>query len=154
MKDEAEQKGEEDGVHAVADATGIVQATVDGGTDLNEEEIPADPHGEIQDPALHPTSAPEPGLGSSAATLTYPSSRPTLPDAPAQEAPSALPPVPQASLPAEHEAPDCDRQEPAMHALRMNLLGLAKRAPLQTIAPLPAALVPEQLRGVVPLLPS
>ncbi|KAH9917523.1 uncharacterized protein B0H18DRAFT_958357 [Fomitopsis serialis] len=73
-------------------------------------------------------------------------SSPAQPDAPYQAtAPQAFP-IPKVEVAAA--------EDPAMRALRMNLLGLAKRAPLQAIAPLPAALVPENLRSVVPLLPT
>ncbi|KZT66277.1 hypothetical protein DAEQUDRAFT_695784 [Daedalea quercina L-15889] len=83
------------------------------------------------------------------------SPRPARSERPPEMTCAASPAAPQAFplplLPPEVEA---DGEDPAMRVLRMNLLGLAKRAPLQAIAPLPAALVPEQLRSVVPLLPE
>jgi len=45
-------------------------------------------------------------------------------------------------------APDDD--DPLMKRVRLNLIALAKRAPLDKIARLPAALVPESIRGMVP----
>ncbi|KAI6131075.1 hypothetical protein EDD16DRAFT_1822597 [Pisolithus croceorrhizus] len=41
-------------------------------------------------------------------------------------------------------------EEPLTKRIRLNLLALAKRAPLDKIAPLPAELVPESIRGMVP----
>ena len=47
--------------------------------------------------------------------------------------------------------PDADAEEdPVVKRLRMNLLALAKRAPLDRIAKLPVELVPEDIRGIVP----
>lgn len=47
--------------------------------------------------------------------------------------------------------PDADTEEdPRVKRLRMNLLALAKRAPLDKIAKLPVELVPEDIRGIVP----
>lgn len=47
--------------------------------------------------------------------------------------------------------PDTDTEEdPLVKRLRMNLLALAKRAPLDRIARLPVELVPEDIRGIVP----
>ncbi|KAI9566652.1 hypothetical protein HD554DRAFT_2115469 [Boletus coccyginus] len=47
--------------------------------------------------------------------------------------------------------PDTDAEEdPLVKRLRMNLLALAKRAPLDRIARLPVELVPEDIRGIVP----
>lgn len=45
---------------------------------------------------------------------------------------------------------DGDLEEPLTKRIRLNLLALAKRAPLDKIAPLPAELVPESIRGMVP----
>ena len=46
---------------------------------------------------------------------------------------------------------DADAEEDALvKRLRMNLLALAKRAPLDRIAKLPIELVPEDIRGIVP----
>jgi bromodomain-containing protein 7/9 len=45
--------------------------------------------------------------------------------------------------------PDAE-EDPVVKRLRMNLLALAKRAPLDRIAKLPIALVPEDIRGIVP----
>ncbi|KAG8215648.1 hypothetical protein J3R82DRAFT_7519 [Butyriboletus roseoflavus] len=47
--------------------------------------------------------------------------------------------------------PNADTEEdPLVRRLRMNLLALAKRAPLDRIAKLPVQLVPEDIRGIVP----
>ena len=47
--------------------------------------------------------------------------------------------------------PDADTEEdPLIKRLRMNLLALAKRAPLDMIAKLPVELVPESIRAIVP----
>ena len=45
-----------------------------------------------------------------------------------------------------------DSEDPLMRNLRLNLLALAKRAPLDTIARLPMDLVPEHIRHFVPTL--
>ena len=45
-------------------------------------------------------------------------------------------------------------EDPALRNLRLNLLALAKRAPLDTIARLPKDLVPEHIRQFVPTLGS
>ncbi|KAI0324847.1 hypothetical protein GY45DRAFT_1438799 [Cubamyces sp. BRFM 1775] len=45
-----------------------------------------------------------------------------------------------------------DEEDPDMRKLRMNLLALAKRAPLDQIMKLPAELVPAHLRHIVPTL--
>ncbi|KZT01114.1 uncharacterized protein LAESUDRAFT_707961 [Laetiporus sulphureus 93-53] len=45
-------------------------------------------------------------------------------------------------------------EDPRMRQLRLNLLALAKRAPLDQIAKLPPELVPERLRTVVPTMDS
>jgi len=45
-------------------------------------------------------------------------------------------------------------EDPAMRNLRLNLLALAKRAPLDTIARLPKDLVPEHIRHFIPTLGS
>ena len=51
------------------------------------------------------------------------------------------------------QAQDGDGEEdPDMRKLRMNLLALAKRAPLDQIMKLPAELVPAHLRHIVPTL--
>ncbi|TFK21682.1 hypothetical protein FA15DRAFT_597404 [Coprinopsis marcescibilis] len=49
---------------------------------------------------------------------------------------------------------DRDPEDPVMRNLRLNLLALAKRAPLDTIARLPKDLVPEHIRQYVPTLGS
>ncbi|KAI6137327.1 hypothetical protein F5141DRAFT_1080528, partial [Pisolithus sp. B1] len=41
-------------------------------------------------------------------------------------------------------------EEPLTKCIRLNLLALAKRAPLDKIIPPPAELVPESIRGMVP----
>ena len=43
-----------------------------------------------------------------------------------------------------------DDEDPLMRRVRLNLIALAKRAPLDKIARLPAALVPESIRDMVP----
>ncbi|KAI0073975.1 hypothetical protein K474DRAFT_1665959 [Panus rudis PR-1116 ss-1] len=45
-----------------------------------------------------------------------------------------------------------DEEEKMMHKLRMNLLALAKRAPLDLVARLPAELVPSHIRAFVPTI--
>ncbi|KAG1769053.1 hypothetical protein EV702DRAFT_1142718 [Suillus placidus] len=54
----------------------------------------------------------------------------------------------------EDDAMDIDRAEedPVAKKLRLTLLALAKRAPLDKIAPLPAALVPAHIRKIVPTI--
>ncbi|KAG2037149.1 hypothetical protein BDR03DRAFT_920496 [Suillus americanus] len=54
----------------------------------------------------------------------------------------------------EDDAMDEDRAEedPVAKKLRLTLLALAKRAPLDKIAPLPAALVPAHIRKIVPTI--
>ncbi|KZT05807.1 uncharacterized protein LAESUDRAFT_813318 [Laetiporus sulphureus 93-53] len=47
-----------------------------------------------------------------------------------------------------------EEEDPRMRQLRLNLLALAKRAPLDQIAKLPPELVPERLRTVVPTIDS
>jgi bromodomain-containing protein 7/9 len=47
---------------------------------------------------------------------------------------------------------DLDLEDPLTRNLRLNLLALAKRAPLDTIARLPMDLVPEHIRHFVPTL--
>lgn len=49
---------------------------------------------------------------------------------------------------------DFSLEDPALRNLRLNLLALAKRAPLDTIARLPKDLVPEHIRHFVPTLYS
>lgn len=49
---------------------------------------------------------------------------------------------------------DVTREDPVLRNLRLNLLALAKRAPLDTIARLPKDLVPEHIRHFVPTLSS
>lgn len=49
---------------------------------------------------------------------------------------------------------DKGSEDAAMRHLRLNLLALAKRAPLDTIARLPKDLVPEHIRNLVPTLGS
>ncbi|KAG9312461.1 hypothetical protein JVU11DRAFT_6845 [Chiua virens] len=44
-----------------------------------------------------------------------------------------------------------EEEEPQLKRLRMNLLALAKRAPLDQIDKLPAELVPENIRSIVPI---
>ena len=44
------------------------------------------------------------------------------------------------------------KEDPKMRELRLNLLALAKRAPLDKIARLPADLVPEKIRHIVPTI--
>ena len=43
-----------------------------------------------------------------------------------------------------------EEEDPLMKRLRLNLLALAKRAPVNKIAKVPAELVPERIRGIVP----
>jgi len=52
----------------------------------------------------------------------------------------------------DDDAMDIDlvEDDPAAKKLRLTLLALAKRAPLDKIAPLPAALVPAHIRKIVP----
>ncbi|KAH0835452.1 hypothetical protein J3R83DRAFT_9086 [Lanmaoa asiatica] len=45
---------------------------------------------------------------------------------------------------------DTDEENPLVKRLRMNLLALAKRAPLDRIAKVPVELVPEDIRAIVP----
>ncbi|KAG1824864.1 uncharacterized protein BJ212DRAFT_1322924 [Suillus subaureus] len=54
----------------------------------------------------------------------------------------------------EDDAMDVDKAEedPVAKKLRLTLLALAKRAPLDKIAPLPAALVPAHIRKIVPTI--
>jgi bromodomain-containing protein 7/9 len=47
-----------------------------------------------------------------------------------------------------------DEEDPRMKKLRLNLLAIAKRAPIDKIAQLPASLVPPHIRHIVPTLPS
>ncbi|CAL1702885.1 unnamed protein product [Somion occarium] len=47
-----------------------------------------------------------------------------------------------------------DKEERLLKKLRLNLLALAKRAPLDTVARLPADLVPEHIRPYIPTLAS
>lgn len=56
--------------------------------------------------------------------------------------------------PRDDDAMDMDQTEddPVMKKLRLTLLALAKRAPLDRIAPLPAALVPAHIRKIVPTI--
>ena len=130
---------------------------MDTSTDVDmkpEEETPA-----VAQPDTKSTPPPSTSTSASEPKTTAPGqndapSQPTPLDTLAQEAPSVPLAVSPAAPLAKDGGPDADDEDPAVHALRMNLLGLAKRAPLHTIAPLPAALVPEQLRGVVPLLPQ
>lgn len=153
VKDEAEEKSVED---AAVVATGASKGdSTAGGTDVDME--PKDEQSTVPQvdvsplPSSAPTSQPEPPATVQADT----SPQPTPANTSTQKARSASPPAAQAvSRSKKDEEATVYGEDPAMHALRMNLLGLAKRAPLQTIAPLPSALVPEQLRGVVPLLPQ
>jgi bromodomain-containing protein 7 len=43
-------------------------------------------------------------------------------------------------------------EDPALHDLRLNLLALAKRAPLDTIAQIPSEFVPAHIRHIIPHL--
>jgi bromodomain-containing protein 7/9 len=54
----------------------------------------------------------------------------------------------------EKDAMDIDgaEEDPVVKKLRLTLLALAKRAPLDKIAPLPAALVPAHIRKIVPTI--
>ena len=155
MEDEMKQKREEDGAKVAIDPVEAVQPA-DAGIDTESQEESVgvtQPDIESSPPLSSLVTDPEPGP--SAADKTDPPSQSAPLDIPVQEALSvSLSIPPEAKPPAKDEEPDAGAEDPAMHALRMNLLGLAKRAPLQTIAPLPAALVPEQLRSVVPLLPQ
>jgi len=45
-----------------------------------------------------------------------------------------------------------DEENPRLRDLRLNLLALAKRAPLDKIQRLPAELVPEHIRHYVPIV--
>lgn len=64
-------------------------------------------------------------------------------DPDAHSSPLASPPKPE---------PESDTEEdPMVKRLRMNLLALAKRAPLDKIAKLPVELVPEHIRAIVPV---
>ena len=47
---------------------------------------------------------------------------------------------------------DDENEDPLLKRIRLNLIALAKRAPLDKIAPLPVALVPETIRGMVPTI--
>lgn len=68
------------------------------------------------------------------------------PDANSSQSPSQSP----SPSPPKTE-PDADTEEdPLVKRLRMNLLALAKRAPMDRIAKLPVELVPENIRGIVP----
>ncbi|KAJ3891063.1 hypothetical protein GG344DRAFT_48113 [Lentinula edodes] len=49
---------------------------------------------------------------------------------------------------------DDTEEDPVLRNIRLNLLALAKRAPLDTIALLPRDLIPEQIRHVIPALAS
>jgi bromodomain-containing protein 7/9 len=51
-----------------------------------------------------------------------------------------------------HDAEDKKNEESVLRTLRLNLLALAKRAPLEKIARLPADMVPEHIRLYVPTL--
>ncbi|KAF8551154.1 hypothetical protein OG21DRAFT_1513124 [Imleria badia] len=63
--------------------------------------------------------------------------------------PNANPSQPQSE---PKEEPDSDAEEdPMVKRLRLNLLTLAKRAPLDRIAKLPVELVPENIRAIVPI---
>lgn len=53
----------------------------------------------------------------------------------------------------QEEEEECE-EDPVMRQLRLDLLGLAKRAPLDKISRLPAKLVPETLRHIVPIIDS
>ncbi|KAF8962904.1 hypothetical protein BDZ97DRAFT_1662417 [Flammula alnicola] len=56
--------------------------------------------------------------------------------------------------PKQQAPPPSPTEDPAIRNLRLNLLALAKRAPLDTIARLPKDLVPEHIRHFVPTLGS
>lgn len=49
---------------------------------------------------------------------------------------------------------DDTEEDPVLRNIRLNLLALAKRAPLDTVALLPRDLIPEQIRHVIPALAS
>ena len=155
VKGEVEQKSEEEGAQVVTNAVEAQSTGVDVDMKPEEEEEPP----AVAQPDTKNTPPPSASASASQPETTAPvqsdtSEQPTLLDTPTQQAPSVSPSISQAAPPAKDDGPDADDEDSAVHALRMNLLGLAKRAPLHTIAPLPAALVPEQLRGVVPLLPQ
>lgn len=140
-KDEAEEKSVEGAAMIPTSAT---EGDFVGTDDVDME--PKDEHPTAQqldaERALPPSSLEPPATA-----------QPVHFDTSTQNAGSDSATAPQAIYPAKNGETAVYGEEPAMYALRMNLLGLAKRAPLQAIAPLPPALVPEQLRGVVPLLP-
>ncbi|KAH0580709.1 hypothetical protein H2248_002194 [Termitomyces sp. 'cryptogamus'] len=54
----------------------------------------------------------------------------------------------------EDQVTEATSEDPVLRNLRLNLLALAKRAPLDTIARLPKDLVPEHIRHFVPTLSS
>ncbi|KAF4622126.1 hypothetical protein D9613_009462 [Agrocybe pediades] len=66
------------------------------------------------------------------------------------QAESVAPPPP----PPETETSSTPAEDPEIRHLRLNLLALSKRAPLDTIARLPKDLVPEHIRNLVPTLGS
>lgn len=51
------------------------------------------------------------------------------------------------------DAPATELEDPLLRDLRLNLLALAKRAPLDKIEKLPISLIPEHIRQYVPTLP-
>ncbi|KAL0948549.1 hypothetical protein HGRIS_011109 [Hohenbuehelia grisea] len=62
---------------------------------------------------------------------------------------------PENSTPGQPQATvNTPGEDPILRNLRLNLLALAKRAPLNTIAHLPKDLVPEHIRHYVPIAPS
>ncbi|KAJ3724842.1 hypothetical protein C8R42DRAFT_662741 [Lentinula raphanica] len=48
--------------------------------------------------------------------------------------------------------PKVEQEDPVLRNIRLNLLALAKRAPLDTVALLPRELIPERIRHVIPAL--
>ncbi|KAH9841089.1 uncharacterized protein C8Q71DRAFT_438871 [Rhodofomes roseus] len=145
-KDEAERKGATGGSpQSFGTVPEALPEAMDADTDVDME--PKD-----EPPLDFKLQTPVPGPLPSQEILSQPApSSPPQPDAPLQPARATSPAAPQAYPLAKVESTD---EDPAMRALRMNLLGLAKRAPLQAIAPLPVSLVPKALRNVVPLLPQ
>lgn len=61
-------------------------------------------------------------------------------------------PRPEVEADGDVKMEDADGENPTLHNLRMNLLSLAKRAPLDKLSRLPAELVPEAIRHIVPTL--
>ena len=67
-----------------------------------------------------------------------------------EEEESPSPPPPSASNGPSTKEGEVEEEDPVMKKLRLNLLALAKRAPLDQIMKLPPELVPAHLRHIVP----